>query len=403
MAKIAIFAGHGGSDIGAAANGFREKDLNLAVSNQASNILRSLGYTVINNRTTDVDRSITRDANLANENHVDAVVEIHMNSNFGTPGTGTEAFVSIRDTGRARAIANAILQRIAGLGYVNRGVKTQINSAGQDALGILRLTNMPAVLLELAFINNPQDMARFNVGAMASAVASGIRDIIPVSSGGSGLPAYPGTPLRVGARGESVRQVQRCLNNVGTRHPSIQRVTEDGMFGPRTLDAVTTFQRLFALVPDGVIGLMTWNRLAQECSLGGGSMPSYPGTALRIGDRGEAVRQVQRCLNVVGARHPSIQRLTEDGIFGPRMLDAVTAFQRLFGFNPDGVVGPLTWAALTRECGAAFSVRGMDGSAVENALPVVRTGDGETDSAAPHPNNLLMFLILFYLLQINAG
>ncbi|MCL2217926.1 MAG: N-acetylmuramoyl-L-alanine amidase, partial [Defluviitaleaceae bacterium] len=196
MARIAIYAGHGGSDPGAVGNGLREKDLTLAVSNQASNILRGWGYTVINNRTTDVDRSITRDANLANSSGVDALVEIHLNSNVGTPGTGTEAFVSIRDNGRARSIANAILQRISWLGFVNRGVKTQTNATGQDAFGILRLTNMPAVLLELAFINNPQDMARFNVGEMAWAVAAGIRDVIPVSGSGGGLPPYPGTALR---------------------------------------------------------------------------------------------------------------------------------------------------------------------------------------------------------------
>jgi len=208
VARIAVFAGHGGSDPGAVGNGFRESDMNLAVSNQASNILRGWGYTVINNRTTDTDRSITRDANLANDSRVDATVEIHLNSNYGVPATGTEAFISIRDTGRARAIANAILQRIAALGYTNRGVKTRVNAAGQDALGIIRQTNMPTVLMELAFINNPQDMARFNVGEMAWAVASGIRDIIPIggSGGGSvgGLPPYPGTPLRVGTAGSAL-------------------------------------------------------------------------------------------------------------------------------------------------------------------------------------------------------
>lgn len=236
MARIAVFAGHGGSDPGALGNGFRESDLNLAVSNQVSNILRGWGYTVINNRTTDVNRSITQDANLANNNRVDALVEIHLNSNVGTPGTGAEAFVSIRDAGRARAVANAILRRIAALGFANRGVKTQVNATGQDAFGILRLTNMPAVLAELAFINNPQDMARFNVNEMARAVAEGIREIIPPSGGGSGggMPSFPGVSVRIGSSGESVRQIQQCLNNAGARQPSIQRLAEDGIFGPLT-------------------------------------------------------------------------------------------------------------------------------------------------------------------------
>jgi len=351
LARIAVYAGHGGSDPGAVSGGLREKDLNLAVSNAATAILRGWGYTVLNNRTTDVDRSITRDANLANENRADALVEIHLNSNQGTPGTGTEAFVSVRDTGRARALGNAILNRIEALGFRNRGVKTQLNAQGQDAFGILRQTNMPAVLMELAFINNPADMARFDVNAMARAVAEGVREVFPISGGG-GMPEFPGVLLRVGDRGESVRQVQRCLNRVSLNQPTIQRLTEDGIFGPRTFDSVVAFQRIFGLAPDGVVGPITWGRLRQECaSSGDGSMPIFPGTSLRVGSRGDSVRQVQRCLNRVS--QPRNAQLAEDGIFGPLTQAAVITFQRMFGLVPDGVVGPITWGRLAQECGGA--------------------------------------------------
>jgi len=362
MPKIAVYAGHGGRDPGAiGVNGRREADMNLAVSNAATSILRSWGYQVINNRTTDTDRSITQDANRANDDRVDALVEIHQNSNEGTPGAGSEVFYSVKDTGRGRQLASAILRRLVALGFADRGVKTALNASGQDAFGILRLTNMPAVLVESAFINNPADMARFDVNRVAMAIAEGIREVFPLngSSGGSGggsvsMPPYPGVVLRVGARGESVRQVQRCLNRVSARQPSIQRLTEDGAFGPRTLDAVTTFQRIFGLAADGTVGPLTWAALARECSGdsgSGGSFPPYPGVVLRAGASGESVRQVQRCLNSVSLRHPSIQKLVEDGAFGSRTLDAVTTFQRIFGLSPDGAVGPATWAALTRECG----------------------------------------------------
>ncbi|MCL1843691.1 MAG: N-acetylmuramoyl-L-alanine amidase [Defluviitaleaceae bacterium] len=180
MAEIAVYAGHGGSDSGAVANGLKEKDFTLDISNAVTAILRGWGYNVINNRTTDVNRSITKDADLANENRVNAVVEIHLNSNDGTPGTGSEAFISIRDpidgrNGQARNLASAILARLAALGFRNRGIFTSANASGHDTFGILRLTNMPAVLLEVAFINNPQDMARLNVNNVAMAIAEGIR------------------------------------------------------------------------------------------------------------------------------------------------------------------------------------------------------------------------------------
>ena len=409
LPRIAVYAGHGGSDPGAVSGGLREKDLNLAVSNAVTAILRGWGYTVLNNRTTDVDRNITTDANTANQNRVDALVEIHQNSNSGTPGTGTEAFVSIRDTGRARALANAILNRIAALGFRNRGVKTQLNAQGQDAFGILRQTNMPAVLLECAFINNPSDMARFDVNTMAQAIADGIREVYPITSGGDGMPPYPGTPIRVGDRGESVMQIQRCLNRVAQRHPSIQRLTEDGIFGPRTRDAVIAFQNIFGLTPDGVIGPLTWARLLQECPAGGGGdggggssgpMPSFPGVNLQVGSRGESVRQVQHCLNHVS--QPCSRQLREDGVFGPLTQAAVITFQRIYELTPDGVVGPRSWARLAQECGRGAQVAAFahesgevlpcfacDGSAGDgNSIDMVAREDGNANGL------LLQFLLM---------
>ena len=345
MPKIAVYAGHGGSDIGAVSGGLREKDLNLEVSNAVSSILRGWGYTVINNRTTDVERSINADARLANDNKVDAVVEIHMNSSEGVSAGGSEVFYSVKDTGKGRTLARAILNHIVALGFRDRGVKTAVNAAGQDVFGILRLTNGPSVLVECAFINSPTDMARFDARQMAMAIAQGVRDVFPVSTGG--LPSYPGTALRVGASGEAVRQVQRCLNNVGTRYPSLTHLTEDGVFGSGTQSVVIAFQRLFGLGADGIVGPSTWARLMEECA----KILTYPGTPLRVGARGEAVRQVQHCLNNLAGRYPSIPRLTEDGIFGNGTMAAIMAFQRIFGLDADGVVGPATWARLMGECG----------------------------------------------------
>jgi N-acetylmuramoyl-L-alanine amidase len=355
MARIAIFAGHGGADPGAVSGNLREKDFTLAISNAMARILRSWGYTVISNRTTDVDRSITRDANLANSSGVDALVEIHLNSNVGTPGTGSEAFISQRNLPRARELAQALVARMASLGFVNRGVHTSVNAQGQDRFGILRLTNVPAVLMEVAFINNPQDMARLNVEQVALALASGVRDVFPIGTGG--LPAFPGVSVRVGERSEAVRQIQRCLNRVRTRHPAIRQLNDDGIFGPLTLEAVTTFQRLFGLAQDGVVGPLTWAALSRECAAtggggggSGGGTPPFPGTSIRIGARGADVERIQRCLNAWMASQPAMRPLNVDGIFGQITQNAVVIFQCLNGLAQDGVVGPVTWGRLMQGC-----------------------------------------------------
>jgi N-acetylmuramoyl-L-alanine amidase len=61
---------------------------------------------------------------------------------------------------------------------------------------------------------------------------------------------YPGTLLRKGSRGESVKKVQQKL-----------KVTSDGIFGPITERAVKNFQKKNGLVVDGIVGKATWNKL----------------------------------------------------------------------------------------------------------------------------------------------
>ncbi len=80
----------------------------------------------------------------------------------------------------------------------------------------------------------------------------------------SGIPSsYPGAPLRVGSSGDKVRQMQRQLNVVSNAYPRIPKVTEDGIFGPKTEDAVKTFQRVFGLTPDGIVGFATWYKISE--------------------------------------------------------------------------------------------------------------------------------------------
>jgi len=164
-------------------------------------------------------------------------------------------------------------------------------------------------------------------------------------------PVYPGTPLRVGSRGENVRIMQQYLNRISSKYPSIPRLAEDGVFGQVTERAVREFQRLFGLPADGIIVPQTWGRIIEEGnSIGGGTPPTtpppYPGAPLRVGSRGNDVIVLQKKLNEVAQRYPTVPSLTADGVFGPLTQRSVMEFQRLFGLTPDGIVGPLTWERL---------------------------------------------------------
>ncbi len=66
-------------------------------------------------------------------------------------------------------------------------------------------------------------------------------------------------------------------------------------------------------------------------------------STLKVGSRGKEVASLQLLLN--GKRLP-VPPLTVDGIFGSRTEAAVISFQKANRLEPDGIVGPKTWAAL---------------------------------------------------------
>ena len=78
----------------------------------------------------------------------------------------------------------------------------------------------------------------------------------------AGIPeSYPGFPLSIGSVGADVIKIQEQLNAVSNNYPLIPKLTPDGVFGERTQDAVRTFQSIFGLTQDGVVGPRTWYRI----------------------------------------------------------------------------------------------------------------------------------------------
>jgi len=85
------------------------------------------------------------------------------------------------------------------------------------------------------------------------------------------FPPFPGTNLNLGDRNTNVLIMQRYLNVIKRFCPYIPALTEDGVFGPVTQNAVLAFQRLFGLTQDGIIGPLTWNKIVSVYNSIGGS------------------------------------------------------------------------------------------------------------------------------------
>ncbi len=75
---------------------------------------------------------------------------------------------------------------------------------------------------------------------------------------------------------------------------------------------------------------------------------SYPGTALKLGSFGNAVKTIQTQLNRIAKNYPAIPLSPVDGEFGSTTEEAVKVFQRVFNLTPDGIVGKATWNKISQ-------------------------------------------------------
>ena len=107
-------------------------------------------------RSTDVYDTPYQKAEMGNEAGVDYFVSLHRNA-ASEPGKGSGVMTLVYKTGReSEQLADSIQRELARTGYVDLGV------IERPDLIVLRITQMPAVLVEAGFIDNPEDNKRFD-------------------------------------------------------------------------------------------------------------------------------------------------------------------------------------------------------------------------------------------------
>lgn len=169
-------------------------------------------------------------------------------------------------------------------------------------------------------------------------------------------PSYPGRALRLGDVGPDVARVQYAINRVSQNYPAIPQIpVVDGIFALPTEQAVRSFQTVFSLTSDGIVGPATWyelrrlfvavSRLAELQSEGirlDTLEWEYP-EVLQEGDTGIRVEQLQFLLEVLSQFIDQIPRVEINGFFDPATKRAVDAFQQWAGLEQTGQVGDVTW------------------------------------------------------------
>ena len=161
--------------------------------------------------------------------------------------------------------------------------------------------------------------------------------------------------LKLGTRGPSVRILQYYLQFLSYFNLKLPYVSMDGIFGQETYDAVVTFQSLYGLDVDGIVGKNTWDMI-QDAYVGVlNSLPDeyrsysslhYPGYIITTGASGKVVEQLQTFLKTIADNNPAVPQIKVDGYYGDQTKNAVLAIQKLQGLEQNGQVGILTWNAI---------------------------------------------------------
>ena len=178
--RIIIDPGHGGFDAGASYENRKEKDDNLRLALAVGQRLENAGYDVVYTRTADQYDSPFDKAQIANNAQGDLFVSFHRNSSERPNQYNGVQTLVYGGSPLADRVAENVNENLAQIGFRNIGTDQR------RELVVLRRTAMPAVLLEVGFINSDQDNALFdqNFSEIADAIVTGIERALP-SSGAS--------------------------------------------------------------------------------------------------------------------------------------------------------------------------------------------------------------------------
>jgi N-acetylmuramoyl-L-alanine amidase len=176
--KICIDPGHGGNDPGAIGTDpfvMEEKDFNLAVGLLLEGILEQNGHWVVMTRRQDRSLGLAGRANFANRLGADLFVSIHANAAVTPAAQGMEVYHFAASPEGNRAAAAVLDRMIAKFpGHRNRGVR-------EANFTVLRVTEMPAILVECEFLTNPEQLVFLadpqNRRELAAAIAEGIQQL----------------------------------------------------------------------------------------------------------------------------------------------------------------------------------------------------------------------------------
>ncbi len=179
MSKIIIIdPGHGGFDPGAVYGNRREKDDNLRLALAVGQELENAGYDIVYTRKDDRYDSPYDKAQIGNNAGGDLFLSFHRNfAERADLYQGVQSLVYDKNP-LALQVSKNINEELEKIGFQNLGIESR------KELVVLRRTNMPAVLLEVGFINSAKDNQLFDekFSEITNAIATGVADALPLNN-----------------------------------------------------------------------------------------------------------------------------------------------------------------------------------------------------------------------------
>ena len=155
--------------------------------------------------------------------------------------------------------------------------------------------------------------------------------------------------------GQPVRSLQYMLNQLAIHNPKLIRLTVDGIFGERTLEAVMVFQREYHPPVTGVVDLGTWNAI-RDAWLSQQPKTSYsratrifPSEGIQVheGETKEYLIVPQTMFNILAKQFEGIAPCEADGCNGPASAENIRWLQKAAGLPQTGCMDTATWDALS--------------------------------------------------------
>ncbi|MFW5986447.1 MAG: N-acetylmuramoyl-L-alanine amidase [Halanaerobiales bacterium] len=176
---VVLDPGHGGFDPGAVGpSGLQEKEVNLAISKKVAENLRNAkkDYSILMTREKDHFVTLQERVKIANENEATLFISIHSNSASRDYSEGSETFHAPDKTADDEMLARMLQDEIKQeLKLTDRGVK-------EESFYVIKYTEMPAALVEVAFLSNPHEESLLGSklfrGKVAGAISRAIEKFI---------------------------------------------------------------------------------------------------------------------------------------------------------------------------------------------------------------------------------